>query len=414
MNRLLLISYFFPPYGGAGVQRALKLARVAPEFDWTVVAAISATPGKGEGIDPTLVPEIPRDCEVSRTDVVRAGGLSRWVGPWMTPDPYVGWLPGALEAARSAIMAHEPHAILSTSMPYTCHLVGLAMKREFGLPWVADLRDPWTDNRFLGWFEGNGPRARFRRWADGAMEKSVYAEADLVTVTAAPLADLLVSRHGVPASRVMVARNGYDEDDFAGHLPLPAPKLPMDTQALRVLFAGSIYVGYTFEPFMAALEHLLRETPDAPISFSVVTQNQRLFERFSPDYPLALARTTIEPRVPHAEVIARYGQADLMVLSCLDDLSTPGKLFENIRCGTPVLAFAVANAEAHMLLRDTATGWCVPHDDPVAGAQMLRQLLAKWQSGQALAQPDGVAVARLERRVAYRAILDRLALLARR
>lgn len=408
MKKLLLISYFFPPFGGAGVQRALKLSRAAPAMGWTVPAVVSAEPGTSEARDPTLMAQIDSDCQVLRPHVWRPGGLTRLVAPWMSPDPYRGWLSGALKAARAAVVAHSPDAILSTSMPYTAHLVALAIRRETGLPWVADLRDPWTDNRFLGWYDGEGWAARFRRKSDGAMERQVYAEADLVTVTAEPLAQLLRSRHGLDPSKVLLARNGYDEGDFAGRLPLPSARPPRDREALRILFAGSIYQGYTFEPFLAALELLLQRRPDAPIRFEVVASNLNLYNKFAPNYPRAKAVTTLGGRVSHAEVIERYATADLLVLSCLDDLSTPGKLFEYIRSGTAVLAFSVAGAEATALLRDTGTGSCAPADDAAAGAAILEALLERWQAGEPLAQPDAKAVQQLERRVAYQKIFARL------
>lgn len=408
MKKILLVSYFFPPFGGAGVQRALKLSRAAPAMGWTVPAVVSAEPGPSEARDPSLMSEIAENCQVLRPHVWRPGGLSRWVAPWMSPDPYCGWLAGALKAARSAVVEHAPDAILSTSMPYTAHLVARAIKRETGLPWVADLRDPWTDNRFLGWYDGNSWSGRFRRWSDGAMERTVYAEADLVTVTAEPLAHLLRSRHGVDPSKVLLARNGYDEEDFAGRLPLPVARPPRDREALRILFAGSIYQGYTFEPFLAALELLLQRRPDAPIRFDVVTSNPGLYNKFAPKYPRSKALTTLGGRVTHSEVIERYAKADLLVLSCLDDLSIPGKLFEYIRSGTAVLAFAVPGAEAWALLGNTGAGCCAPADDAAVGAAMLERLLAQWQAGEPLAQPDAKAIQQLERRVEYQKIFARL------
>lgn len=408
MNRLLVVSYFFPPYGGAGVQRALKLVRAAPALGWQVPAVISAEPGTGEALDRSMLAEVPTDTEVARPTAWRAGNLSRWVGPWLTPDPYVGWLSGATDAARSAAIVHRPDAIFSTSMPYTAHLVARQLKRETGLPWVADLRDPWTDNRFLPWYQGNRPSSRFRRFADGRLERSVYAEADLITVTAEPLARLLVERHGLDPAKVLLARNGYDEDDFAGVLPMPTAQPAKDTHALRFLFAGSIYEGYTFEPFMAALEELGRRDPELPVVFDVVTQNQRLYERFAPKYPWVQARTALTGRLSHNDVVRRYQAADVLVLSCLDDLSIPGKLFEYIRSGTPVLAFAVPGAEAHGLLQATGTGWCAPHDDVSKGADLLAQLAHRWRSGQPMANPDAAAVAQLERRVEYAKIFARM------
>jgi len=319
-------------------------------------------------------------------------------------------------AARKQLASQPCHAILSTSMPYTAHLVAQQLKQDTGLPWLCDLRDPWTDNRFMPHYHGHGLLDRWRQWQDARLEKAVYAQADAVTVTADPLRTLLISKHGLAPDRVHLVRNGYDESDFAGVLPVPAPRPAVDPgeragRTLQVLFAGSIYQGYTIEPFFAAWQHLLEQRPTVRLQLTVHTQNTDLLNRLLAQYPLAAAHTQQGGRISHRDVVRRYGEVDLLVLSSLDDLSIPGKLFEYIRSGTPVLASAVADSEAHALLAATTSGFAVAHDDVAAGAAQLAALYDRWQSGQPLCAPNAAAIEQLERRVAFRklfAVLDRL------
>ncbi len=403
-KRLLMLAYFWPPMGGAGVQRALKLAKAAPDFGWEVsVVAGQARPGDLQ--DASMLAEVPAEMTVQRRDHLRVH--TRLLTRWTPPDPYVAWYGPALNAARELALVQPFDALLSTSMPYTTHLVARTLKHELRLPWLADLRDPWTDNRFLAAYQGNGLRSRFRRAVDGRMERGVYDDADLVSVTAGPLRDLLIDRWHLLPERVLLARNGFDEADFDGVLPLPSPRPPVDPaerqdRALEVLFAGSLYEGYTIEPFLAAWEALLARRPDVRIRLVAHTQAKGLLQRLVERFPVAGPLVEIGPRVPHREIVARYGRADMLVLSTLDALSIPGKLFEYIRSGTPVFACSVPDAESHALLGDTQTGVAVPHDDPMAAAAQLERWYDAWRQGQPLTQPDGHAVELLERRVSYR------------
>ena len=412
-KRLLLLSYFFPPFGGAGVQRALKLCQAAPAFGWDV-SVIAAQPAPDDAQDASMLADVPADLEVERTPAWRLARLPSWLTRWVPADPYLGWQPFALEAARDLLRTGRFDAVMSTSMPYTAHLVAQKLRHEFNVPWLADLRDPWTDNRFMAQYQGASLTSRWRRWIDGRWERQVYGDADLITVTAGPLRDLLIAKHGLAPEKVLLVRNGYDETDFAGILapPRPRPAVPAETRqdaTLQVLFAGSLYEGYTIEPFFAAWQRLLEQRPELRMQLTVHTHHIRLLQQLLARYPLAAAQTRVGPRVSHREVVRRYGEANLLVLSALDDLSIPGKLFEYIRSGTPVLAFVTPEAEAGSLLHETGTGQAAPHDDPAAGAAILAAIYDTWRRGEPLAQPDPQAVARLERRVAFADLFAALA-----
>lgn len=402
-KQLLLLSYFFPPFGGAGVQRALKLCKAAPDLGWQV-SVIACAPDAADSQDPSMLPEVPPDMHVERTPAIRIYRLGSWAGRWTPGDPYLGWVPFAADAARELARNQHFDAVMSTSMPYCAHWVAREIREVFGLPWLCDLRDPWTDNRFMAHYSSRAPYGWFRRWIDAWMERQVYADADAVTVTAEPLRQLLIDKHGLPASKVSTVRNGYDEADFAGVLPMPAVKHPLPPgldQRMTLMFAGSMYEGYTIEPFMAAWDRLLQERPDLRLSLVTHTNNTGQLNRLTAKFPRVAPFVEPGPRVSHTEIVRRYAAADLMVLSALDDLSTPGKLFEYMRSGSPVLVFAVPHAEARDLIAGTGTGSVAPHDDPAAGAAILGQLYDRWLAGLPLCVPDAQAVAQLERRVAF-------------
>lgn len=425
MRHLLLVSYFWPPFGGAGVQRALKLAQAAPEFGWRV-SVVAAQPHQTDAQDPSLLTDQVATVPVQRVDHRRIGGRLWRLRSWTPPDPYRLWKGPAAQAAMHIAASDPIDAVLSTSMPYTAHLVALQLCAQLDaenpekrrLPWVADLRDPWTDNRFHAYYRGGSIRSRFRRWTDAKMERATYDRADLVSVTSAGLRDLLIRQHGLAPDRVILARNGYDEADFAGVLPLPgtqntaitatAQNNPRSAEPMKLLFAGSMYAGYTIEAFFAALQLLRTQRADVSIELTAHTQSAGLLKRLCADFPLAGECVKTGPRVTHEEVVKLYGQADALVLATLDHLSIPGKLFEYIRSGTPVLAFAVPGAESWAMLRDTGCGIAVPHDDVQAGAAAIGDLYDRWRDGKPLTQPVAEAVELLQRKVAYQTLLSAL------
>jgi glycosyltransferase involved in cell wall biosynthesis len=220
-RRFLLVSYFYPPHGGAGVQRALHLSRLAPKLGWDPIVLACGERGP-TAFDPSLTALIPEGVRVERTraallhrvqsvfNAVRLGSLLRAV----PIDAYVGWLPFALRRLSAILREERIDLVFSTSAPYTAHLVGDRARQEAGVPWVADFRDPWTDNNFLPVYRDKSPINRFRKAVDTRAEERIYAGADAVTVTAEPLRALLVEKRGLPSSKVHLIRNGFDADDF--------------------------------------------------------------------------------------------------------------------------------------------------------------------------------------------------------
>ncbi len=405
-RRLLLLAYFYPPFGGAGVQRALKLSRFAEELGWQV-DVVSATPAADELQDPSLLAEVPKATAVDRPAVPR---LPKALGPLrrlQQPDIYRAWAGPALAAAEARLASGGYAAVMSTSLPYTSHWVALQLRRRHALPWVADLRDPWTDNRFLRHYQGGGLYARWRRRVDGALERDVYAGCDLLTMTAEPLRSLLAARHGVAADKALLVRNGYDEDDFVDTPSCgDAGSSPPVGRPFEVLFAGSIYQGYTIEPAFCALELLLERAPDTPLRLCLHTQAGAWLDAHLPRFPRVAARSVRGQRLAHRDIIARYQQADLLILSALDDLSIPGKLFEYMRSGRPVLAFVERGAEADALLRQTGCGDGVPASDVEAGVAALQAHIDAWQRGVPRNRPDPLAVAAFERRTQFRRLFE--------
>lgn len=387
-RRFLLVSYFYPPHGGAGVQRALHLSRFAPKLGWEPIVLACGERGT-TAMDPSLTALIPEGVRVERTraallhrvqsalNAVRLGSLLRAV----PIDAYIGWLPFALRRLSAILREERIDLVFSTSAPYTAHLIGDRARQEAGVPWVADFRDPWTDNNFLPVYRQKSPIARFRKSVDTRAEERIYAGADAVTVTAEPLRALLVEKRGLPDSKVHLIRNGFDADDFkAPHEPRKDPD-----GRFRLLFAGSMYGDYNLAAVFRAADRLLARREIPGFELSIVSSATAWAEREGAKYPHLKSHLRIEKPVPHDQIVARYRSADGLVLCALDPLSTPGKLYEYIAAGPPVLAFVVPGTDAELLLAQTGAGEAVPAvgDDAVElGARAIERAYDRFCRGE--------------------------------
>ena len=241
-KRVLVVSYYWPPSGGGGVQRWLKFAKLLPEFGWDPIVVTPSNPDVPV-TDPSLSRDVHDGVEVwsfpvweptralsklglqgntSRLGADQssspslASRLVKWVrGNVFVPDARVGWVKPTTRKVL-ARLRHEPvDLIVTTGPPHSMHLIGLALKRATGLPWVADFRDPWSTMDYLDDF-GLGPRAR-RLIAK--MERAVVASADRILVTSpGALQEIGLD----DTSKGAVIPNGWDKDDFPVDPPAPA------------------------------------------------------------------------------------------------------------------------------------------------------------------------------------------------
>ncbi|MFW5972501.1 MAG: glycosyltransferase, partial [Bacteroidota bacterium] len=238
MRRVLILSYYFPPSGGPGVQRVLKFTRYLPETGWmptvvTVDPKFAAYPN----LDPDLEKEVPEEVLVHRTrswdpyalyarvqgkrkeETVGVGFLGEDVrnpaqrfGRWLRanvflPDARVGWMPFCVREAVRLTGSQPFDAIISSGPPHSVHLSGLLVQRWTGLPWLADFRDPWTEIDFYQ----DLPMTAAARAVDRAFERLVLGRANGVSVVG-PAIERMYREKSDGAVRTIF--NGYDEQDF--------------------------------------------------------------------------------------------------------------------------------------------------------------------------------------------------------
>lgn len=236
MKRALIITYYWPPSGGSGVQRWVKFSKYLPEYGWQPVIYTPENPDLTTR-DRTLGEEIPECAEIIRRPIIEPYGIYRKLtgakaasegevnpvnaqkkgllkrlmmsirGNLFIPDPRCLWIRPSVRYLKKYLKEHPVDVIVSTGPPHSMHLIACRLAEATGLPWIADFRDPWTK---LFYFK----HLQLSRWAEKKhcrLEKQVLDSATAV-VSVSPLVQ--EEFRAMTSTPVELITNGYDEDDF--------------------------------------------------------------------------------------------------------------------------------------------------------------------------------------------------------
>ena len=372
--RVLIVAFYFPPAGGGGVQRPLKFATHLPAhgFDVHVLA-----PTDSKWIDRDSAQTIPESIRVHRAPFVgprgrrsaeelyglsgapRLARRGRLLGRrLLVPDENVAWVGPAAAAAAGIVRREGIDVVVTTSPPGSVHLVGAAVKRLAGVPWVADLRDP------RGWEVG-------KEWEGGRV---VARRADaIVTVSEAIAAEL----RGRTGSRpVVTIASGADFDDFEGLEYRRGDRF-------RITHTGSFFGRRDPRPFLCALERVkgveARFIGDSRAADRDWAGGLELGDRLE-WIPLTGRMEALRLQCDSEAVLLLIPEAGGRGEGILS-----GKVFEYLAAGRPVLALVPPDGAAAQLLRSTGAGIVVAPDDVTGAARELERLRDRWRNGDDLA-----------------------------
>jgi glycosyltransferase involved in cell wall biosynthesis len=381
VKRVLMIAYHFPPVrGSSGVQRTVALTRYLPAAGWEpIVLTVSKSAYPLVSADDSL---IPPGTAVSRSfafDAVRhlsiGGRYPSWVG---IPDRWASWWLSAVPRGLALIRRLKPHLIWSTFPIATAHRIGLTLANKSGLPWVADFRDPMTEQDYP-----QDPRRRevFRR-----LEAEVVARASRCVFVTQSVLDMYRQRYpGEPAAHMELIPNGFDEEDFL----LAAQQIPFRPDSggpLKIVHSGLLYPE---ERDPGELFHALAELKRTG---SIDALQARIVLRasgYDAQYRGTLRALGIEdlvelaPALPYHAAIAEMMHADGLVIlqaeSCNGQI--PAKLYEYLRARRPILALTHPEGDTAALLRQLGVGLIGHLDDRHDIQRALREFLAGIRGG---------------------------------
>lgn len=359
MKRILIVTYYWPPATGAGVQRLLAFCRYLPASGFKITV-ISPSPdtveATGAPINHISVPALDPAAWMKKSRPGAEEATARTAGRWMEyirlnfliPDSKIAWRRAVRRPAAVFMESEQPDVVLTSAPPYTAHLIGLDLKKSYGIPWIADFRDPWVENHAYNTVKRN-------RWAIRAnrrMEAEVINTADHITCALESQRRLLSGKTERSESCFSLLRNGYDPADFPPGTPLKK------TDRFFLSHFGTVYDSGLDKPFFRRLAQLVAKYPKLKQFFTLLMIGP--MSRSAQKYLRSLfasGNLNLQGTIPHQEIIERLRNRQLLLLlvnrGTAHRYSHPSKAYEYLASGNPVLAVGPADHEIMSVLGET-------------------------------------------------------------
>lgn len=411
-RKVLIITYYWPPSGGAGVQRWLKFVKYLRNFGWEPVVYTPENP-EYPAIDNSLLKDIPQGIEIVRTPIwepysfykklvgakknerINAGFLSEkkrpglaerfsiWLrGNFFIPDARKFWINPSIKFLVKYLKQHPVDAIVSTGPPHSMHMIALGVKKRTGLPWLADFRDPWTNIDFYH-------ELMLSSWADRKhhkQEMSVLKKADEVVVISNSMKTDFLK---LLKRDYSVITNGYDQDDIAG------VDVKID------------------ERFSVAHIGTMVKTRNPLLLWEVLSEEISKDTDFANDLEIKLVGSvdysvteSIEAAglgnyvnkisyVPHNEVVKIQQQSQVLLLLINDTPNAkvilPGKFFEYMAARRPILCIGPRDGDAAEVILETNAGYVSEKDDKESIRKAINELYSRFRTGKNIVDSKGIA-----------------------
>lgn len=310
------------------------------------------------------------------------------------PDKWQSWILGGRLAGARIVRQWRPHAIMSTYPIASAHVIGAWLSRKFGLPWLADLRDPMAQDEY--------PTDLRVRRAYLAIERTIFSKADRVTVTTPGTAALYAERYpDYPRERLITIPNGFDPAAFPSGAPTAPETAAADGRKLQLLHSGLLYPKERNPAaFFAALTELRAEGRIHPQDVTFDFRGNGHDARYRPEVErLGLSDLVkLLPPVTHAEALAEIGAADACMIfqssSCNQQI--PAKIYEYLYSRKPILALTDPIGDTGQLLASLQVPWVTPLDEKDLIKKSLVAFLAQLRN-RSLALPAMDEVLRYSR-----------------
>ena len=378
MKKLLIITYYWPPSGGSGVQRWLKLAKYlhGREIDAQILT-VSPHTASYPITDESLEKEIPDGLKVFYADSkepfkiyqkvtqknIPKSGFSgeqkpslsdkffRFLrGNFFIPDARKGWNKKAYIKAKELIESLKIDTVITSSPPHSTQLIGLKLKEELNIKWICDLRDPWTDL----FYNESLYQTSIAKRIDSNYEKRCLLGADQIIVVSDYIKSQISVKYASASSKIKVIPNGYDPEDFS------------DMKKVRsgnkyISYVGNLGENYPIKPFLESFQKLNAHDDSWKLSFvgNVGEQATNTIHKLKLNDAVEL-----HPYKPHSEAVQTMLNSDILLL-IIPEISEnkgilTGKLFEYIATDNPIILIGPKDGNAAQILSEFNN--CSIHD----------------------------------------------------
>lgn len=372
--KVLIITYYWPPAGGSGVQRWLKFVKYLPEFGITPIV-FTVDNANYPKMDDSLIEEIPDGIEVIKnpiwepTDLLfwkknnqkkkdisnatNSGFLSFVRGNFFVPDPKVFWVNSSVKVLSDFLKENTVDSIISTGPPHSVHLIAKKLKQEFNLKWIADFRDPWTDLYYQKEFKQLG----FAKNKNKKLESSVLKSADCILTVSNSLKKDLDKK----GTRVKVITNGFDDEVLSKN------KIVLDSK-FSISYIGLLPKQSNpknlFKVLHTICQSNLEFKKDLQLNFvgDISDEVKSEIEKNSLNQ-----NSKFLGYVSHQEAIAYQKKSQVLLLLIPNVVKSEGiltgKLFEYSTAKRPILAISSSKGDLHQILQETEAGSLFLYDD---------------------------------------------------
>ncbi len=376
--------------GLSGVQRTVKFVKYLRQFGWEPTV-LTVEPVAYYAQDETLLTELEaRNIRIVRTTGAGPGKylakkevvklptertrkwLSRISDTFFIPDNKIGWKNAAIAKAMELHKETPFDLIFCTAPPFSSFLIGREIKERIGKPLVFDYRDPWVDNPFKFYL------TPFHKWRHIVLERDALRASSHVVTTNRRSKELLLKRYRFLSYHdVEIISQGFDPEDFATN---HQPESGRDRKRMRITYAGVFWEDRVPDYFLQALHELFKEKPELSSRIEALFVGNFRDENLKLVEQLGLKDVvTVAGYVPHQECIRYLKDSDLLWMIVGDDVGSPGKAYEYIGAGKPILGCVPEGFLKQTILE--AGGTVVPPKDVPAIKQAIESYYKQFQSG---------------------------------
>ena len=399
-KKILIISYYWPPSGGPGVQRWLKFVKYLPEFGWNPTVFIPENPSYPL-LDETLISEIPKDVNTIKTKIwepyqlaeklnksnkkYKAGQfdtsknqnwkskLSIFIrGNFFIPDARVFWVKPSVKFLKKYLKENHFDVIVTTGPPHSLHLIGLEIKKEFPeIKWLADFRDPWTEISYY-------KHLKLTKKSDSKhrkLEQQVFDNADITVATSYTDAENFRKK----GANAICITNGFDGE-------IANQNKEIRTNKFVLSYIGVLEQLRNPEILWEVLEEICKENPEFKNDFEL-----KFVGKIDPKIMSILENSTLKNNIsnlgylPHSESFEEMKSSSILLITNFPDKKSagiiPGKLFEYLQSGNTIISIGPKNSDVKTILEKTKAGNHFSNDEHSYLKEFILKEYGIWKSG---------------------------------
>lgn len=404
-KKILIITYYWPPAGGPGVQRWLKFAKYLPDFGWKPIIYTPENPSYPL-LDETLMKDVPENIEMVRTKIwepyqlaeklnksnkkFKAGQfdvgknqswkskLSIWVrGNFFIPDARVFWVKPSVTFLEKYLKENKIDTIVTSGPPHSLHLIGLGLKSKMpDLKWIADFRDPWTEISYYKHLKLTKSSDKKHR----QLESSVFKNADITLATSYTDAE---NFRKAGANAVCIT-NGFDESDSGKKV-----EGQKSENKFTLSYIGVLEQLRNPENLWKALDELVKENPEFAADFKL-----KFVGRIDDKILQTIENSSLKNHIlnlgylAHGKAVEEMQNSDILLITNFPNDSSkgiiPGKIFEYLASGKQILSFGPDKADVAKILEETQAGKHFSYQDTETIKMFILEKFELWKNGSLL------------------------------